>query len=284
MLRTAIILFTVILVVNSFPGGVIWETGVKDYFNARFQKVPPLKETAARMATYFLKQPSSRLTGTQNPKSLEKENNPGRHKRFAGVPIHYDVVMIMDSSRSVGKKDFALGLDVLTNLIPRARPDTHYAAASFNAKARIEFPFIGSKEAHRRMGKIRFSGGLTNTQEVLEKVRLRLFMNESSGMRPLAFKRILIVTDGQSNMEKEKTLYAALKLKMMAIEIFVVAVGDYIKGIHELVGLASSSDAHLYRVKNMEDFAQMVKLIPTWNMLRAQQNNWLSQMNEGKMP
>ena len=217
-------------------------------------------------------------------KSLEKETIPGRYKRFAGVPVHYDVVMIVDSSRSVGEKGFALGLNTLTNLIPRARPDTHYAAASFNAKARIEFPFIGRKEAYRRMSKIKFSGGLTNTQDVLEKVRRRLFMNESAGMRPLAFKRILIVTDGQSNVEKEKTLFAALKLKMMAIEIFVVAVGDYIKGIHELVGLASSSDAHLYRVKNMEDFARMVKLIPTWNMIRAKQNNWLSQMNRGKMP
>ena len=109
-------------------------------------------------------------------------------------------------------------------------------------------------------------------------------MNERSGMLPLAFKRILIVTDGQSSVEKEKTLFVALKLKMMAIEIFVVAVGDYIKGIHELVGLASSSDAHIYRVKSIKDFVRIVKLIPTRNVLRVKQNRWISQMNKGKMP
>ena len=47
--------------------------------------------------------------------------------------------------------------DDLTNLIPRARPDTHYVAACFSTRARIEIPFIGREEAYRRMSKIKFS-------------------------------------------------------------------------------------------------------------------------------
>ena len=42
----------------------------------------------------------------------------------------------------------------------------------------------------------------------------------------------------------------------------MVAVGGYLDGLQELVGIASSTDAHMYRVADMQGFADLVKLIP----------------------
>lgn len=77
-----------------------------------------------------------------------------------------------------------------------------------------------------------------------------------------SFKRIFLLTDGQSNVKKRETLYKAFQLKMMGVEIFVMAVGNYIRGINELVSIASSSDTHLFRVESMADFDKVVKMIP----------------------
>ena len=127
---------------------------------------------------------------------------------------------------------------------------------------------------------MRYDAGKTNTQAALQLARESVF-NESanSGVRINSFKRTLIVTDGQSNVKKEKTLYNAFRLKEAGIEIFVIAVGKYMPGISEIVGLASSTDAHLYRVKNLKSFFDIVKLIPNWNVLREQQHRlWLNSM------
>ena len=77
-----------------------------------------------------------------------------------------------------------------------------------------------------------------------------------------SFKRIFLLTDGQSNVKQWATLYKALQIKMLGVEIFVMAVGDSMSGINELISIASSSDTHLFRVKNMGDFEKVVKLIP----------------------
>ena len=91
--------------------------------------------------------------------------------------------------------------------------------------------------------------------------------------------RVLIVTDGQSNVDKQKTLYRAFQLKSTGTEIFVIAVGDYLKGISEIVGLASSTDAHLYRVKDVKGLLRVVRMIPPWNIIKEYiRQSWLNSM------
>ena len=133
----------------------------------------------------------------------------------------------------------------------------------------------------RKLRTVRHAAGKTNTQAALELARVNVFnVSAHSGVRVNSFKRALILTDGQSNVKKEKTLYNAFRLKEAGIEIFVIAVGKYLSGISEIVGLASSTDAHLYRVKNLNSFYEIVKLIPSWRSLRQQQHKtWLSSMS-----
>ena len=85
--------------------------------------------------------------------------------------------------------------------------------------------------------------------------RLSIFnRTANTGIRLGSYKRVLILTDGQSNVKKEKTLYNAFRLKDLGVEMFVVAVGKYMKGISEIVGLATSTDAHLYRITSLKVF------------------------------
>ena len=107
---------------------------------------------------------------------------------------------------------------------------------------------------------------MTNTQAALRLCKKQFFLNRNSGLRNISYKRVLILTDGRSNVEEDKTLYNAFSLKEIGAEIFVIAVGKYLKGILEIVGMASSTNDHLYRVENMGALLEIVTLIPQWKV------------------
>lgn len=124
---------------------------------------------------------------------------------------------------------------------------------------------------------------MTNTQDALEVCRKELILNRKSGARPGVRKRVLIITDGQSNVEKHKTLFRAFQLKMTGTQIFVIAIGKYLRGISEIVGLASSTDAHLYRVADVNGLLRVVRMIPPWHRMREyMSHSWLSEMLRNK--
>ncbi|KXJ19100.1 collagen alpha-1(XXII) chain [Exaiptasia diaphana] len=258
---------SVILLLSVPCWGGIWERGrrlqKRKNFLDRYQHVPSKVQTARKLMTNFLDRNSNR-----------------RLKREIENGIFYDVVFLLDSSSSVGKKEFRNAVLALQTLITRAKDDTVYAGITFATTANVTFTFTNPLDAMKHIGQIKYRPGLTNTQEALEICREELFRKIKSGMRRLSYKRILIVTDGQSNVKKQLTLYKAFKLKNMGIEIFVIAVGGYLRGIAEIVGLASSTDAHLYRVKNMKDLLEIVQLIPPWDLIRQQQKTWLENMFE----
>ena len=61
------------------------------------------------------------------------------------------------------------------------------------------------------------------------------------------------------------TLFKAFNLKQDGVEIFVVAVGGFSFGIQEILGLASSTDRHLFRVLDMDGLIEVTNLIPSWH-------------------
>lgn len=85
-----------------------------------------------------------------------------------------------------------------------------------------------------------------------------------SGFDPEGFKNVLLVTDGLSNIGKEMTLFKAFNLKNVGVEIFVVAVGGFTFGIQEIIGLASSTDKHLFRVLDFDGLIEVTNYIPSW--------------------
>ena len=75
-------------------------------------------------------------------------------------------------------------------------------------------------------------------------------------------KMVLVVTDGRSNVRRHLTVPNANALKTIGVEIFVVAVGDSIPGIDEIVKIASYPPKdYLFRVHNLKGFWDIIKLI-----------------------
>lgn len=200
--------------------------------------------------------------------------NKRRHRRDIDQ-TEYDVVLVVDASNSIRKRDFHRGIKALQTLIDKADPNTHYAGIVYSDKATVAFDFTDQRTAkHYLRTRVRFVGEKTNTQDALLKCRTKLFQNKKSNLRPRAKKRVLLLTDGSSNMHIHLTLYRAFQLKILGVEIFAIGVGNYMPGIQELVGIASSTDKHLYRVRNALSLLDIARLIPPWRYMHQHQLPW----------
>jgi len=81
------------------------------------------------------------------------------------------------------------------------------------------------------------------------------------GRRPFPdSKWVFLVTDGGSNIDAHLTIPNANALKASGAKIFVVAVGDTISGIDELVKVASNPFRDLLRVKDFSGFWNLIQL------------------------
>lgn len=83
-------------------------------------------------------------------------------------------------------------------------------------------------------------------------------------------KRVLLVTDGRSNQYRHLTIPKANALKKDGVQIFVIAVGNKIWGIDEMVkvaggfspfGFSLSPKMCLFRVKTYNDLVKVAKLV-----------------------
>lgn len=215
--------------------------------------IPSPKETAKKIMKYFLHRQGN-LTTT-------------RIKRQASVAHNRtnNVIYVVDSSNSIRVENFKKGLRALVYLTERASPQTLYAVVNFATEATILTPkFISMNETIALLPTVQRKAGLTNTQEALQACREKLFENQRSGFDPEGFKNVLLVTDGLSNIGKEMTLFKAFNLKNVGVEIFVVAVGGFTFGIQEIIGLASSTDKHLFRVLDFDGLIEVTNYIPSW--------------------
>ena len=81
------------------------------------------------------------------------------------------------------------------------------------------------------------------------------------GRRQFPTRRLVfLVTDGQSD-NRDSTIRSANALKGSGVEIYVVAVGQSISGIDEIVQVASyPPDNFLFRVESLQGFWNIVKL------------------------
>lgn len=73
---------------------------------------------------------------------------------------------------------------------------------------------------------------------------------------------VLLVTDGQSNVQTHLTVPKADALKQIGVKIYVVAVGDDSMYLGEMERVASDPPKDfLFRVKDYRDFVEVIKLV-----------------------
>lgn len=250
--------------------GYIWErtkeTGMDPW--ARYQRVPPAQETADKLMRFFLGIDQRVI------RQLRKRHRRSVQGSMPKLYAHFDAIFVIDSSASIRPKDFQRTLKALQFLTGKAQRERRYAAVTFSHNATVRFNFTSRRDTVGKLGEIPFEAGMTNTQKALETCRKELILNSGRGARAGYRKRVLLVTDGQSNVQKQKTLFEAFKVKLTGTQIFVIAIGKYLKGISEIVGLGSSTDAHLYRVADVNGLLRVVRLIPPWHMMKNYIHHW----------
>ena len=99
-------------------------------------------------------------------------------------------------------------------------------------------------------------GGLSNKSRVL-------FV---PGGRFADRRTVLLITDGQSNVDDHLTVSNARILKNFGVNIYVFAVGSYIPGIGEMVQVAGNRsstkpDSHLFRLDDYNKLWEFSKLV-----------------------
>ena len=75
---------------------------------------------------------------------------------------------------------------------------------------------------------------LTNTQDVLKMARRDIFLNPAaSGHGKNANRLTVVVTDGNSNIQRDQTVPQAIQLKSTGAEVMVFAVGNFGASEHQ---------------------------------------------------
>ena len=180
--------------------------------------------------------------------------------RDLGSPL-YDVVFIIDDSGSIPSDQFNKGLSAIRLLIGDALLGTKFAAIKFSDKAHLLFNFVSPDQAKTKLLNVPRNNGMTNTQDALKMARRDLFLNPAaSGHRQNARRLAVVVTDGNSNIQRDQTIPQAIQLKGIGTRVMVIAVGNYgDSGRKEMVGIASYPATD--NVFNVGDFDEMQEVV-----------------------
>jgi collagen type VI alpha len=117
------------------------------------------------------------------------------------------------------------------------------AAITFSDNATLEFQL----DAYNTTGLLRealyfrSAGGKTNTQDALRLAYESVF-TPTHGDRRAVHNVAIVVTDGQSNVQPDRTIPEADAARQRGIEIFAVAVGEQ-ANMAEIDGLANDPNS-----------------------------------------
>ncbi len=162
-----------------------------------------------------------------------------------------DIVIVLDSSNSLGQPDFPFAVQLVQNLInvlPVGKHDIHVALVSYSDAATVEFNFVHSFNGDslaQEVSSLSFQGGNGNVANAFEEVRTKLIWSSINGYRngPLS---VVIIGDGPINSD---TLQATRNLKAEGAHVYAVGVG-----LGNLSALSALVDAHedLFIANNVE--------------------------------
>ena len=197
---------------------------------------------------------------------VRKKNFPFKHLYFllTGCSRDLDVALILDLSGSQ-EDEYQRNIMFARNIVyglnmefDRTRVST--IAYSTNIVDVFYLNQYQSKEAVINALNYYHKGGSTNTQEALRVMRQDIFTfnrGDRSGVRNVA----ILISDGESNVNKFNTVREAEQARNAGIELFTVASGANID-LNEMNAVASDPDSeHVYRVQNINDVDRVSGLL-----------------------
>ena len=139
-----------------------------------------------------------------------------------------DIVFILSGSRSIGFEQFnQLRVFVVSVLNSLPRTGTHVGVVLFTGTATSYFSPNWQQDldrVSRALNTYHYSDALGNTAAGLDYARTQLFSRDRSGVPDIA----IVVTDGKSNLDTERTIPSARALHNSGVRIISVGVGTSI--------------------------------------------------------
>lgn len=151
----------------------------------------------------------------------------------AVCPFAIDVAFLLDSSGSIGQKNYLAMKGFINEVIDHfhiSPKDTHVGVVSFSDQAQTEIRFTSKQTVDAIKSSvlnISYQSGATHTDLGLNKVHTDLF-SAQGGMRTNVPHVLLVITDGKSS-SAELTRQQAQYLKDDGIVIFALGIGSGIE-------------------------------------------------------
>lgn len=231
------------------------------------------KGVAVPLCTNDFKRPYCGCDGEVDMKSCPYNYNSGKKCRNPTITKcciesetcinALDLVVVMDSSDSLGIRNFETQKRFVKNLLAKfklGRNETMLSLINFNTKTQLYIDFMNFTDYSTTasvIDKIPYVGGFTYTFDALSMANEQV-LTESRGMRPIESgvpKVVIVITDGVSN-NKTQTLLEADRIKSRGIGIITVGIG-YEIDMDELIRMASSPEDQFF----VDDFDQLESLL-----------------------
>uniref|UniRef100_K1R289 Collagen alpha-3(VI) chain n=1 Tax=Magallana gigas TaxID=29159 RepID=K1R289_MAGGI len=157
-----------------------------------------------------------------------------------------DLVFVLDSSTSVGNDNYDKMKSFVTKFLHSANidnGDVRVGLLSYSTQVTVEFKlnaYTTKTDVFNAVNAIPWRYGSTNTADGLQTMHEELF-NEANGDRPGVPNICIIMTDGVSNINYQRTIPEAEKARAKGIHIY--AVGIALKDLEEVNGIASKPES-----------------------------------------
>ncbi|XP_060562470.1 uncharacterized protein LOC132722054 isoform X4 [Ruditapes philippinarum] len=215
-------------------------------------------------------------------------------KRSTQTPnLPRDLVIIMDSSGSIGRVDFEVAKEQTAKLIALLCPNAPFnkiagSPYQYNQAAMLTYStyvvenfdfntYNTTASIQNAINSVRYVGRGTNTNKAFDQARGLL--QPSKGVRDSARakREVLILTDGRSNSQS-LTLAAVKKLTLEA-DVYGLMIGSFtIEGINELTQYVSSpAYQHLFALPSFKELKYLIDFIKTGKMMNGA--NWCAPFN-----
>lgn len=225
---------------------------------------PTIQTTAKQVITSFLQRRLKR--NPSSPRRIVKRDDP--------IGLFRDLLIIMDSSGSIGASSFKIAKqqigELLGLLCPVPDPFNSNRRNGYNRAALIqyssnvveEFDFDDQHslaDLKSAIMSIPYQAGMTCTGDALYEA-IQMFTS-SKGAREGTKHEVLIVTDGKSNCGK--SLSTVLPKLHAKATVFGLMIGDFnIEGKKELASYVSKpSPDHLFAVDDYQDLERLLNFI-----------------------
>lgn len=173
------------------------------------------------------------------------------------------MVVILDASTSVTPENWSKVLNATQQLIYSMNINGGYARVgivTFGSEASVAFylnSFNNNVDVLYNVSHIQYTYGQTNTAAALWLTRTKMFTREN-GDRPYVPNIAVIVTDGNSNLNVERTIPEANLARDVGIELFAIGIG--FADTEELRAITGSEEK-TYSVEKFDDLERLMGTI-----------------------